>query len=317
VRPAVTVVVPSRDRPGRLTGLLRSLEAQTLGRDRFEVIVVDDASGDATPSVCERERSRGQLDLRVIVQPERTGPAAARNTGWRAARAPYIAFTDDDCTADGRWLEALLAAHEREPQAVVQGRTLPNPAEAALTSAFSHSIEITAPTPRFETCNIAYPRALLERLDGFDDRFGLLGGEDMDLGWRATESGAPHGFCEGALVYHAVEVPGALGLARRARRWEGHARVVAAHPELRDSLAFRVFWHRSHARLLLAASGALLARPTRGLALALLLPYVVSYRGVHGSAAGTVASLPAHVLVDAAELRAIASGAIRARTLLL
>jgi glycosyltransferase involved in cell wall biosynthesis len=126
--PEISVVVATRDRASRLTELLRSLRAQTVGKDDFEVIVVDDASVDATPTVVAREIERGELKLQVVRRDLSGGPGAARNAGWPTARASLVAFIDDDCVAAPRWLEAGLAASSEHPGRFVQGRTDPNPA---------------------------------------------------------------------------------------------------------------------------------------------------------------------------------------------
>jgi glycosyltransferase involved in cell wall biosynthesis len=96
--PQVSVVVATRDRARRLDALLSSLCSQTLPADDFEVIVVDDGSRDATQEVLARHASAGGLQLSSVRHAESQGAAAARNAGWRRARAPLIAFTDDDCT---------------------------------------------------------------------------------------------------------------------------------------------------------------------------------------------------------------------------
>src|SRR3954453_18710822 len=67
------------------------------------------------------------MELRVIRPDPGGGPAAARNEGWRAARAPLVAFTDDDCQARPGWLEAGLRAARENPGAFVQGPTEPIP----------------------------------------------------------------------------------------------------------------------------------------------------------------------------------------------
>src|SRR5438067_13338098 len=157
----VSVVVATRDRPQRLRALLDSLAAQD--GPPFELIVVDDASGE--PVAAE--------GVRVIRMPAHSGPGPARNAGWRATGGDLIAFMDDDCTARPRWLDALAVAHARDPEAVIQGRTEPDPAEAPRLAAFTRSQSVTSgPGPWFQTCNIAYPRAVLERLEGFDESFG-------------------------------------------------------------------------------------------------------------------------------------------------
>lgn len=307
--PEVSVVVATRNRAARLAALLDSLAAQE-GAE-YEVIVVDDGSDDRTPEVI------AQAGLRAIRHERPAGPAAARNAGWRAARAGLVAFIDDDCVATPGWLRALLDVHRERPEAVIQGRTEPHPAEVHKHSAFSRSMLVDGPNNWFQTCNIAYPRALLERLGGFDETFRYPAGEDTDLAWRAKRSGAPTTFASEALVLHAVHVPGAIRLARSARRWEDVVLCVKRHPELRADYKMRVFWKPAHQRLFLAALGALLARRTRGLSLLAAIPYVTYYRSQHGSYAGTVASLPGHLLVDGAETLAMVRGSLRYRTLVL
>ena len=73
--PRVTVAVATFNRAGQLERLLAALRAQTLDRDQFEVVIVDDASSDATAEVLERELARGELDLRVIPHAENRGRA--------------------------------------------------------------------------------------------------------------------------------------------------------------------------------------------------------------------------------------------------
>ena len=89
------------------------------------------------------------------------------------------------------------------------------------------------PGPWLQTCNIAYPRALLEELGGFDESFRTAPGEDTDLGWRAIEAGTRLVYEPAALNWHAVHVPGALELIRTSQRWSGTVRNVARHPQLR------------------------------------------------------------------------------------
>src|SRR5688572_18253328 len=106
---AVSVVMATKDRARRLGDALASLRAQTIGLERFEVIVVDDGSTDATPQLLA-DAARSDLRVRPLRRETSGGPGAARNDGWRIATAPLVAFMDDDCVADPQWLEAGLAA---------------------------------------------------------------------------------------------------------------------------------------------------------------------------------------------------------------
>jgi GT2 family glycosyltransferase len=303
----ISIVVPTRNRAERLRALLDSLAEQP----EHELIVVDNASDDDTQHVI------GAAGVHGIRLAQPMGPAIARNRGWREARGELIVFTDDDVVARPGWLAAIAASHARDPDALIQGRTEPDPREAPRLSAFSRSQEATGPGPWFQTCNIAYPRALLERLDGFDESFWDAAGEDTDLGWRAIEAGTRVIYEPNALNWHAVHEPGALALIRSTQKWRMAVRNVARHPDLRDALHRGVFWKRSHERLLVAAAGLVLTRRAPALALAAVLPYLVLQRAQHGSWPGTVTALPALIALDSAEIVAMVRGSASAGTLVL
>lgn len=284
--PPIAVVVPTRGRPERLARLLAALEGPA------ELVVVVDGPDPATDAVLHATRAT------VLRHAAPRGPAAARNTGWRAARAPLIAFLDDDCVPTPGWLEALAAPREE----VVVGRVTP---EALLRGPLSRSLTVEAALPWFPSANVRYPRALLERLGGFDERFPFPAGEDTDLGWRALEVGATVAFASEALVLHAVHEPTLPQALRHALRWASAVRTVRRHPGLRAHLHRRVFWKPTHERLLLALAGVALAPRTRGRSLAVALPYAALRRP------------PVLTAVDLAELLAMLRGSASARTLLL
>jgi glycosyltransferase involved in cell wall biosynthesis len=242
------------------------------------------------------------------------GPAATRNEGWRRSSGDLVCFLDDDVVVDPGWARAMLEAHRAHPDAVLQGRTEPDPAEAGLQDAFSHSRSVTALDWNYATCNIAYPRALLERLGGFDEAYRFPSAEDTELGWRAREAGAPTRFVDAARAWHAVRRLGVVALVRRMPIKADVARLTRRHPGVRHHYYREVFWKPSHALLPLAAAGLALASRTRGASLLLALPYARLYRDQHGSYPGTVASLPGHAAVDAAEIAAVTTGAVAHRT---
>src|SRR5687768_10147356 len=125
---AVSVVVASHGRHLRLRWLLNALEEQTLDRARWEVIVVHTYDDRTAARVLDSHPLNEAGVLRQMsVEPGTGSPSKQRNIGWRAARAAVIAFTDDDCRPEADWLERLLAAAEKAPDAVVQGRTRPDP----------------------------------------------------------------------------------------------------------------------------------------------------------------------------------------------
>lgn len=293
-------------RPQRLAAALSAIAAQDLPDERLEVIVGCDP-GTAVPP------SPNGLAVRVVAAPSRVSAAAKRNLAWPAARAPLVAFTDDDCRPDPGWAAALVAAAGGRPEAFVQGRTEPDPGEKRDLWGFAHTQWIARDSPWHETCNIAYPRALLERLGGFDEGYGLLGGEDTDLGARALESGAPKVYEQSAIVWHAVEQRSFRQAIREALRTRDQPQVLARFPHLRSELTWGAFYRRGHALLLLALAGALTRRPALGALAA--IPYVEWHLRHHRLTATSVARaathLPVRAVVDAVETCVVAGRGLR------
>ena len=108
----ISVIIPTFNRAESLEATLESFAAQSMPKDRYEVIVVDDGSKDATPEVCRDHASRIQLRYFYI---DNSGIAAAKNTGILASRGRILLFFDDDDIADPRLLEEHLKAHKRHP----------------------------------------------------------------------------------------------------------------------------------------------------------------------------------------------------------
>ena len=308
----------THNRRERLIAMLDSLRAQTLGRDRFEVIVVDDASSDGTPEELQRQAARGDLDLQVIRREKGGGPAVARNEGWHAARAALVAFTDDDCVAVPGWLEAGLAAHAEHPQAFLQGPVGPIPSEVERRGATARTVVVESLGPYYQTCNVFYPRALLEELGGFDEQFPAPGGEDTDLAWRALEEDVPAVWVPEAAVHHAVNELGIDGLLRLARRWAPSMEVYVRHPELREQVFnHRVFWKPQHYMLFRALIALALPRRLRSFSLLLAWPYLMYLVKPGRQDGGGPLSAPVIALYDVVEMGAVARWALKRRRLIL
>jgi GT2 family glycosyltransferase len=311
--PRISVVISTYDRPEHLGLVLAALREQTLDRDWFEVIVVDNGSTESsTQAVLGAEAARGELALKAVRHELTLGPAGGRNTGWRLAQAPLIAFTDDDCVPDPAWLEQVLAATASHPEAIVQGRTEPVRQQLGL---FDRSVTVRKLGPQYETCNIVYPRALLDRLEGFDETFGLVpAGEDTDLAWRAIEGGASVVFAPDALVYHATHRLGPLGALREAARWTDAPRLFGRHRGARAMLSRGLFWNGWHYLVLRSLIALWLPRPLRRFLLtrhALQLAARARYLN-----AGPWA-VPYLLVYDVIEVASVVRGGIRYRTFVL
>jgi glycosyltransferase involved in cell wall biosynthesis len=320
----VTVVAATHNRAERLAALLDALRAQTLGSERFDVVIVDDASGDDTARVLAAAQERGDLALTVLRHATGRGPAAARNAGWRAAQAPVIAFTDDDCRPSPDWLQAGLAAMAATAngtrEAIVQGLTEPDPQEADRLGPFTRSLNVPALDHWYATANMFYSRATLERLGGFDETtFSRPGGEDTDLAWRAIGDGVPAAFSADARVWHAVHELGPLQRLRFATRWDETMAVFGRYPELRRRTLVRgLFWKESHYHLARTVAGLLLPGRLRLIGAYFAYRYaLLLWRRAHwhgdGKGGGPLL-VPYYLAENVVELATALRGAVRYRT---
>jgi GT2 family glycosyltransferase len=309
--PALSVVVASHERPLRLRWLLNALEEQTFAD--FEVIVAFDDRGHEAAAMLAAH----PLRPRVIRLPPGPGPARHRNAGWRAASAPLVVFTDDDCRPPPEWLERLAAAAGRAPGAVLQGATKPDPDELALLLYAPHARtqDIDPPTAWGQGCHIAYPRAVLERLGGFDETLPQASGEDVDLLQRALAAGVPLAAAPEVVTYHCVEVASLPARLRSLWRWQHVAYAVKRHPRLRRAFPLGIFWKRRHATFALALAGVATRRPL--LAVPWALDALPSYGRSPRGLARAASELPGRAAIDAVELAACVRGSVRYRTVLL
>jgi glycosyltransferase involved in cell wall biosynthesis len=308
----VSVVVPTYRRSERVARLLTALEAQTLPHDRFEVVVVDDGSDDNTPAVLAEMAAQTSLNLRPLRIDVNNGPGPARNLGWRKARAPLVAFTDDDCVPEPGWLAAGLAALRRNDHlGVVQGLTRP-PAGSNDPGPWAIFRHVTWESPWFEACNIFYRRAALEATAGFDEGLRWYG-EDTAAGWAVLEAGWERDFATDAVVVHDLEERGLRWRVRHGWLERNLVALAFRHPDLRRDAFWRPWAFRADGVALVAAVAAGGLARRRPAVLLGLLPYLWLRR------------LPLHrprlaaglVLVDIAQISGHLAASVRHRGLVI
>jgi GT2 family glycosyltransferase len=196
----VSIVVCTHNGAGTLRRCLRGIAE--LRYPRYEVIVVDDGSSDASAAIAS------EFDVRLIAI-ERSGLSMARNVGLAAARGEFVAYIDDDAWPDPDWLRFLVLAFRASGHAAVGGPNLP-PAEDGLAAACianspggpTHVLLSDSEAEHIPGCNMAYRRSALERVGGFDPQFRTAG-DDVDICWRLHDAGETLGFHAAAVVWHS------------------------------------------------------------------------------------------------------------------
>ena len=190
----ISIVIPTYNRKEILKKCLDSIFEQKYPRENFEVIVIDDSSGDGTRELLSN-LSRKHDNVMYFMQ-QHKGPAAARNLGAKVSRGEIIAFIDDDCIAGTDWLKRMVYGHFQNPGITcIGGTTLTSDTKASvLVSQFlsTCSIETCLKGKQevifFPTCNVSLKRKIFEKYL-FQENFLLPGGEDLEFFWRLFKEG--------------------------------------------------------------------------------------------------------------------------------
>ena len=183
------MIVCGRDGARSLPTLLAALQRQTLARERFELIYVDDGSTDGSPELAEASGL-----ARVLRAAPAVGLPAARNLGIRAAHGDVLAFTDVDTLPADDWLAAGCRRFEEPGLGYLAGGIAipvgPKPSIAALVDATTYLDQELYVAAGFAAgANFWVRRSIAERVGGFNEELEHYGGDDEEFGWRLTSSG--------------------------------------------------------------------------------------------------------------------------------
>lgn len=219
--PFVSVVVPVYNDEQSLRSCLAALREQTYPRERFEVVVVDNASTD---------------DLRPIVaafpgfrleREDRPGSYAARNQGIASSKGQILAFTDSDCLPDPGWIEAGVRALETRPRCGAVGGRIEMVARdpQRITPFDLHDLVWGMPQRVYveryglaATANLFVHRSVFDRIGTFDASFKSCG--DCEWSFRCEAAGIRLSYADEARIVHPTR--SSLGeFVRRRRRITG------------------------------------------------------------------------------------------------
>jgi glycosyltransferase involved in cell wall biosynthesis len=242
MKPLVSVVIPTYKRPALLLKCLDALSKQEFPRVSYEVIVISDGPDDETRDAV-LNFSTNIPGIRYYALPAKRGPAAARNLGWKAALAEFIAFTDDDCLPHSDWLQSLYEGYKNAGQEDVAftGRTIvPIPATPTdYERNIAHLQEA-----EFITANCACTLSALERINGLDEAFTMAWREDSDFQFKLIRNAIPIYSLKNACVTHPVrKAPWGISI-REEKKGMFNPLLQKKHPDLcRERLSLAPPWH--------------------------------------------------------------------------
>ena len=197
--PRISVVVCTYNGNRTLAETLSHLEK--LDYPNFEVIVVDDGS---TDGCADRVVEHGFRLIRTC----NAGLSSARNIGLRAATGEIVAYIDDDAYPDRAWLKYLAAGFLNSDFAGVGGPNVPPPGDGWVADCVANSpggpIHVLLSDREAEHipgCNMAFRKAALLEIGGFDEQFRVAG-DDVDVCWSLQKRGWKLGFSPAAVVWH-------------------------------------------------------------------------------------------------------------------
>ena len=197
--PRISVVVCSYNGSRTIADCLDGL--RRLNYPNYEVIIVNDGSLDRTAEIAALSGFR-------LINTENRGLSHARNVGLANATGEIVAYTDDDARPDPHWLTYLAAAFMRSSHAAIGGPNIAPGGDGEIADAVAnspggptHVLLSDTKAEHIPGCNMAFRKAILEEIGGFDEQFRVAG-DDVDVCWRLLESGHTIGFCAAAMVWH-------------------------------------------------------------------------------------------------------------------
>jgi glycosyltransferase involved in cell wall biosynthesis len=217
-KPEISVVVCTHNRAALLADCVDSLLNQTVDKNRFEIIIVDNNSTDNTEETA-KELVKNHNNIKYFKE-SIIGYSAPRNCGWKNASGDIIAYIDDDEIAAPDWLESIEKAFQIEEKPDIVGGICMLKYDADPPGWFIESMGGTNKNRQkgilnqrkdcFLGCgNIALKKEVLEKLNGFSNNFNtkdgfLMMGEDTDICHRAKNAGFKLFYDPEIKIYHRM-----------------------------------------------------------------------------------------------------------------
>jgi glycosyltransferase involved in cell wall biosynthesis len=198
----ISVVIATYQRHVLLSTCIEALASQSYS-DPFEVVVISDGPDDRLVALSETWKLPPNVRLVLLSNERKSGPAAARNLGWRSSHGELVVFTDDDCIADTNLLTSYWNYYldNGRKNICMKGTVVvpvsPSPSDYERNVSWLQVAELV-------TANCAVTRDVLKMIGGFDERYKMAWREDSDLHFAILDHNIPVDSVVSAVIVHPV-----------------------------------------------------------------------------------------------------------------
>ena len=252
----VSVVLCTRNRASMIRGAIEAAQRAADAASasvQVEIIVVDNGSSDGTAEVVRATPQAGSARLQLIDEP-RVGVCRAKNRGIEAAGGDIIVFTDDDCRLAERYFQDLATHYGDDASPMVRGGRVELGGDDALPFTIKTLDERVVfakpmhPGGFIHGCNLSMTRTVLDRIGGFDERFGpgaqFKAAEDTEMVYRAHKVGIPVEYVPDMVGQHFHGRTSVPEIRRLSATYEMANGAMHAHFGLLDPvLARHLYWN--------------------------------------------------------------------------
>ena len=219
-----SIIIPAFNASHTIERCLSSLMRQSVKREDYEIIIVDDGSKDKTEDIVK------QFPVKYLWQTNQ-GPASARNRGAKEAEGEIVLFTDADCVVQHNWVQEMVRLFDDPEVIAVKGAY--KTSQKSLVARFSQiefeerfeMLKKVEAIDMIDTYSAAYRKSTFLSLGGFDPSFPVANNEDTELSYRMSQAGYKMVFNPNAIVYH-LNHPDSIIKYARSKFWRGYWRMV-------------------------------------------------------------------------------------------
>ncbi len=213
----LTIVIPAFNEEKYIANTLDTCISLLTNKIEYEIIVVDNASTDTTPTILKK-----YSQIKFIPLAKKTTISRARNIGWRASSNILVAFIDADMIITSAWVTAMKTLElsiVEIPMQITGRKCFPSQSPSWIEKIWFNNENYRNKNERYiNSGNLITSKVLLTHINGFDEE--LITGEDVDICVRAVKSGAQLIINEDFKIYHEG-YPKTISAFFKREQWHG------------------------------------------------------------------------------------------------